>query len=848
MPDAPRYQTHGALVPGDPLYVRRRADHDLEEGVLAGDFCYVLAPRQVGKSSLRARVLVDLRSAGIMTATANIQAGGGVKSESVWYEGIIDQLVTSACDLNPGFTFPFDWGKWWDAERGPFAQRFVKLLKEGFLADTDCQWVITIDEIDASISLPFTDSFFAAIRLCFDQRPEQPAFRRLSIVLLGAATPTELIKDRSRTPFNIGRRIEMTDFSLAEAEPLAAPLPIAEPLKSAVLTHVLHWTGGQPHLTQTVCEKLRTIWKEGTAPADADAATGEVDRCVESTFLHGGILGEAHFAYITKRARDFPRARHLLRAYRQARSPGGLRDDQRSTVAAELKIAGLVKPDANGTLRVANPIYERVFNEKWIRDTTPVNWPVILGEIGMAAAMLTFALFYFVFLPQTYSEQIRGAFLDFPREAYRKLAAIPGYKNKADESLAQFWDGRAASAESESSVMILGVTASGLMEGADIALIYRLRALETVPTELRRHQAERIIREKLAPLRATFREWLPVWAVALSPDGSTAITGSVANTAQLWDVGTGRPKPWLIKHESGVHAVAFHPREDTVLTGSFDKTAQLWDARTGQEKNIVLPHPGSVWAASFSSDGTTILTGCDDGAARLWDTGTGQPRDIVFWQKGTILSAAFSPDGSRVLTGCTDSTAQLWDTRSGMAVGAPLVHHDNIRAVAFNRDGSVILTASIDHTVQLWDSQSGQPKGESLQHPSGIRTAAFSPAADIALTGCDDHLARLWDVRSGQMKGLPLPHHRAVMAVAFSRDGNLVLTADDDGTTRLWDFATIEDRGERVVEEALAGTPAAMLERWLERTALRFDKDGARLIPRYPLPEPSKENPEPRIP
>ena len=139
MPDAPRYQTHGALVPGDPLYVRRQADRDLKEGVLAADFCYVLAPRQVGKSSLRARVLVDLRSAGIMTATANIQAGGGVKSESVWYEGIIDQLVTSARELNSGFTFPFDWGKWWDAERGPLAQRFVKLLKEGFLAPTGCQ-------------------------------------------------------------------------------------------------------------------------------------------------------------------------------------------------------------------------------------------------------------------------------------------------------------------------------------------------------------------------------------------------------------------------------------------------------------------------------------------------------------------------------------------------------------------------------------------------------------------------------------------------------------------------------------------------------------------------------------
>ena len=152
MPDAPQYQTHGALLPGDPLYVRRHADRELKEGILAGDFCYVLAPRQVGKSSLRAHVLVEMRDAGIMVATANVQAGGGVKSEADWYEGLIDLLVTSAVGMNPGFTFPFEWGKWWDAERGPLAQRFVKLLKEGFLAPTDGQWVITIDEIDATIS------------------------------------------------------------------------------------------------------------------------------------------------------------------------------------------------------------------------------------------------------------------------------------------------------------------------------------------------------------------------------------------------------------------------------------------------------------------------------------------------------------------------------------------------------------------------------------------------------------------------------------------------------------------------------------------------------------------------
>jgi hypothetical protein len=35
------------------------------------------------------------------------------------------------------------------------------------------------------------------------------------------ALPSDLIRDTRTTPFNIGRRIELTDFTAAEAAPLA---------------------------------------------------------------------------------------------------------------------------------------------------------------------------------------------------------------------------------------------------------------------------------------------------------------------------------------------------------------------------------------------------------------------------------------------------------------------------------------------------------------------------------------------------------------------------------------------------------------------------------------------------
>ena len=43
----------GALAPDAPSYVERAADRELIERVSAGELCYVLTPRQMGKSSQR---------------------------------------------------------------------------------------------------------------------------------------------------------------------------------------------------------------------------------------------------------------------------------------------------------------------------------------------------------------------------------------------------------------------------------------------------------------------------------------------------------------------------------------------------------------------------------------------------------------------------------------------------------------------------------------------------------------------------------------------------------------------------------------------------------------------------
>src|SRR5262249_57902238 len=87
-------------------------------------------------------------------------------------------------------------------------------------------------------------------------RTEAPEFARLTFCLLGVASPSDLIRDTRTTPFHIGRRIELTDFTAEEAAPLASGLERAAGEGSVLLERVLYWTGGHPYLTQRLCQAV----------------------------------------------------------------------------------------------------------------------------------------------------------------------------------------------------------------------------------------------------------------------------------------------------------------------------------------------------------------------------------------------------------------------------------------------------------------------------------------------------------------------------------------------------------------------------------------------------------------
>src|SRR5262249_7412390 len=157
---------------------------------------------------------------GIRSAFIDLtRIGGKNVTPEQWYAGLVGELGR-ALDLRSEML------AYWKAQDqvGPMLRLFGA-IREVALERISGPIVVFLDEIDATRSLAFSaDEFFAGIRECFNRRVQDSPYQRLTFCLLGVAVPSDLIVDARTTPFNIGERIYLRDFTREEVQPLAAPL------------------------------------------------------------------------------------------------------------------------------------------------------------------------------------------------------------------------------------------------------------------------------------------------------------------------------------------------------------------------------------------------------------------------------------------------------------------------------------------------------------------------------------------------------------------------------------------------------------------------------------------------
>ena len=357
------YQVGGSLPMNAPTYVVRAADRYLYKALKQGNFCYILNPRQMGKSSLMVRMINYLQHEGFSCGAIDLTRIG---SENItpeqWYKGLAVELWRSFSLLKK-----VNFKTWWQEQEGLSGiQKLSQFIEEILLVEVSQQdkidlpnIVIFIDEIDSLLGLKFpVDDFFALIRSCYNQRSINLEYQRLTFTFLGVATPNELISNRQRTPFNIGKAIQLNGFQQHEAQPLLSGLTDKTDNPQAVLKEVLAWTNGQPFLTQKICQLISNDLSVVPVNGEAEWITNLVrTRIIENWESQDE---PEHLRTIRDRLFNSPNYTQLRELYQQIRHQGRMIAVD-SAEEKELLLSGLIIKQ-KGILKVHNFIYREIFN------------------------------------------------------------------------------------------------------------------------------------------------------------------------------------------------------------------------------------------------------------------------------------------------------------------------------------------------------------------------------------------------------------------------------------------------------------------------------------------------------
>ncbi len=238
-------------------------------------------------------------------------------------------------------------------------------------------------------------------------------------------------------------------------------------------------------------------------------------------------------------------------------------------------------------------------------------------------------------------------------------------------------------------------------------------------------------------------------------------------------------------HGGPVRAIAVSADGTIALSGSFDTSAIRWSLARNAAEQVLRFHESAVNAVAMLPDGR-LVTGGEDGKIAIWRPGAPQPQTVLEGHKAPIVGLAVSPDGKTLASASWDHTIGLWPLSGGeprMLEG----HQQAVNGVVFTRDGRALVSAGYDATLRIWPLiGDGAPVIRTL--PTPLNAVAVAADGEIATAGADGKvyfLASSGEVR-GELEVGPTP----IIALAISGDGALLAAAGIRGSVGIVERAT----------------------------------------------------------
>lgn len=350
------------IIPSD-LYIERAADRQLKSIVdEMGRPGYVLVARQMGKTNL----LIHMKRTRSDDLVLYKDLSAQFETSRSFFRDLIDSLLESFEEFHQYQDLIVSQRNK-ELEPNVEYDRHLRLL----LKSTSKRVVIVLDEVDSLVTASFSDVIFAQIRSMYFSRINFPEYDRLTYVLSGVAEPTDLIKNKNISPFNIGEKIYLEDFAYSEFEGFIKKAKLE--LTDEVLKEIYGWTSGNPRMTWDVCTEVEDLILEGLH-ITKDAVADVVNKLYLRDFDRAPIDHIRTLAESDKVIRD------AIASIRW-----GKYDFVDDKTKSRLYLSGITG-SAGGEVQVKNRIIDEALSDAWLKSVTPATTsPILLGMSYYAA-------------------------------------------------------------------------------------------------------------------------------------------------------------------------------------------------------------------------------------------------------------------------------------------------------------------------------------------------------------------------------------------------------------------------------------------------------------------------------
>ncbi|HLE63661.1 MAG TPA: serine/threonine-protein kinase [Pyrinomonadaceae bacterium] len=239
--------TSGAVPLNSNFYIVRDTDEDFLQAIERRDsIVLVKGARQMGKTSLLARGLQQARLAGTAVVLTDFQKLNAEHLETI--ENFFLALCEMIYDQLDVDTEPQDA---WSSRRGA-SINFERYIRRVVLKQIGSPLVWAMDEVDRLLTCKFGSEVFGLFRSWHNERSLDPAspWENLTLAIVYATEPHLFITDPNQSPFNVGTKLELKDFTVEQAAELNERY--SSPLKDqAEVLSYCSLLGGHPYLVHS---------------------------------------------------------------------------------------------------------------------------------------------------------------------------------------------------------------------------------------------------------------------------------------------------------------------------------------------------------------------------------------------------------------------------------------------------------------------------------------------------------------------------------------------------------------------------------------------------------------------